>query len=154
MDKKDAKTHIVPWYVRASLSFEGSGTTIVSHFRSPAASSLPHLIITLWWGGNGPQCCHSHAGTDCTTSTFTASDSDPKSGLKLWKTSNWGAHSRGMGVKSKEKLCECVFFTSKQVIHLLPSRFFQVLAERWKSQLEVVPVTDSTPVTSLAPCFH
>lgn len=63
--------------------------------------------------------------------------------------------TREVWVSSQKRSCVNVcFFTSKQVIHLLPSWFFQVLAERWKSQLEVVPVTDSTPVTSLAPCFH
>lgn len=75
------------------LSYKESGTLMTSHFTWLTASSLLRLIITLWWEGNSQQCNHSHVGldrhADCSTSTFTASDSpdDLKVGFKL--SENW-----------------------------------------------------------------
>lgn len=78
---------------RRLISCKGSRTFRISHFMQTAASPLSHLMITLWWIGNSQQCYHNHAGmdrhADCTTSTFTASDSpnDLRMGFKL--SENW-----------------------------------------------------------------
>lgn len=96
-------------YNRWLLSCKESGTLRISHFMSPTASSLSHLMITLWWGGNRQQCYHSHAGTDCTTSTFTASDSpnDPNVGFKMLENWKRGAHKRVICVCKKGRGVFC-----------------------------------------------
>lgn len=69
-------------------------TARIFHFISNAANPHSCLMITLCWGGNNQLCYRGHVGKgrnkDCTTCTFTASDSpnDLRMGFKLledWK---------------------------------------------------------------------
>lgn len=129
-------------------------------------------MITLWRGGSSPQCYHSHAGTDCTTHTFTAYDSqnDLKVGFKL--SENWEkAHIRVVIECWKNRrfteldqdctklMCSSlvvrtVCVMNNWVMYWLSSWFFLVFAESQlnapQRQLEVMPVADSTPVATLA----